>query len=40
MKCLIEPLSRLANRLEQTRGAIFEGRFKSVAILDDESLSS
>ena len=28
MKCLKEPLSRLANREEQTRGAFFEGRFK------------
>ena len=38
MKCLKEPLSRLANREEQTRGAFFGGRFKSVAILDEESL--
>ena len=38
MKCLKEPLSRLANREEQTRGAFFEGRFKNVAILDEESL--
>jgi REP element-mobilizing transposase RayT len=38
MKCLKEPLSRLANPEEQTRGAFFEGRFKSVAILDEESL--
>src|SRR5208337_4862992 len=38
MKCLKEPLSRLANREEQTRGASFEGRFNSVAILDEESL--
>jgi REP element-mobilizing transposase RayT len=38
MKCLKEPLSRMANREEQTRGAFFEGRFKSVAILDEESL--
>jgi hypothetical protein len=38
MKCLKEPLSRLANRQDQTRGAFFEGRFRSVAILDDESL--
>ena len=38
MKCLKEPLARLANREEQTRGAFFEGRFKSVAILDEESL--
>ncbi len=34
MRCLKEPLSRLANREEQTCGAFFEGRFKSVAILD------
>src|SRR5579872_688126 len=38
MKCLKEPLSRMVNREEQTRGAFFEGRFKSVAILDDEAL--
>jgi REP element-mobilizing transposase RayT len=38
MKCLKEPLSRLANREEQTRGTFFEGRFKSVAILDEECL--
>ncbi len=38
MKCLKEPLSRLANRQDKARGAFFEGRFKSVAILDDESL--
>ncbi len=37
MRCLKEPLSRLANREEQS-GAFFEGRFKSVAILDEESL--
>ena len=38
MKCLKEPLSRLANRQDKARGAFFEERFKSVAILDDESL--
>jgi hypothetical protein len=38
MKCLKEPLSRLANRQDKTRGAFFEERFKSVAILDEESL--
>src|SRR5262249_33806859 len=38
MKCLKEPLARLANHEEQARGAFFEGRFKSVAILDEESL--
>jgi hypothetical protein len=38
VKCLKEPLSRLANRQDETRGAFFEGRSKSVAILDEESL--
>ncbi len=38
MKCLKEPLARLANHEEKTRGFFFEGRFKSVAILDEESL--
>jgi hypothetical protein len=37
MKCLKEPLARLANRQDKTRGAFFEERFKSVAILDEES---
>src|SRR5437868_15417265 len=27
-----------ANRQDETRGAFFDGRFKSVAILDDEAL--
>jgi REP element-mobilizing transposase RayT len=38
MKCLKEPLARLANRQDKTRGAFFEERFKSVAILDEQSL--
>jgi hypothetical protein len=38
MKCLKEPLARLANRQDKTRGFFFEGRFKSVAILDEEAL--
>ena len=38
MKCLKEPLSRLANRQDNARGAFFEGRFKSVAILDEQAL--
>ena len=33
MKCLKEPLARLANRQDNTRGFFFEGRFRSVAIL-------
>ena len=38
MKCLKEPLARLANRQDETRGAFFEARFKSVAVLDEEAL--
>ena len=38
MKCLKEPLSRLVNRQEKARGAFWESRFKSVAILDEEAL--
>jgi hypothetical protein len=38
MKCLKEPLSRLCNREEQKRGAFFEGRYKSIALLDEEAL--
>jgi hypothetical protein len=38
MKCLKEPLARMANRQDQTRGAFVERRFKSMAILDEEAL--
>ncbi len=38
MKCLKEPLARLANKLEQQTGAFWQSRFKSIAILDDEAL--
>jgi hypothetical protein len=38
MKCLKEPLARLANRQDQTRGTFFEGRFKSIAVVGDEAL--
>jgi hypothetical protein len=38
MKCLKEPLARMANREENARGAFFEERFKSIAILDEEAL--
>ena len=40
MKCLKEPLSRLVNKAEKCTGAFFEGRYKSIAILDNESLLS
>ena len=38
MKCLKEPLSRLANRQDGVRGAFFEARFRSVAVLEEEAL--
>ena len=38
MKCLKEPLARLANRQDKTRGTFFEGRFKSIAVVDEEAL--
>jgi hypothetical protein len=38
MKCLKEPISRRANRADKCRGAFFEARFKSVAILDEGAL--
>ena len=38
MKSLKEPLSRMANREDGCRGAFWEGRYKSIAILDEEAL--
>ena len=40
MKCLKEPLSRMVNKSEKCTGSFFEGRFKSIAILDEEALLS
>jgi|688.fasta_scaffold00158_56 hypothetical protein len=37
-KCLKEPLSRLINKIDGTRGTIFASRYKSIGILDDASL--
>lgn len=38
MKSLKEPIARRANREEECTGAFWEGRFKSIAILDEASL--
>jgi len=38
MKCLKEPLSRMANRQDGCRGAFWESRYKSIAVLDDMAL--
>ena len=38
MKLLKEPIARRANREDQCTGAFWEGRFKSIAILDEASL--
>ena len=38
MKCLKEPLARMANKEVVCKGTFFEGRCKSIAILDEEAL--
>ncbi len=38
MKCLKEPLARLANHEDKCRGTFWEARYKSIAILDEEAL--
>jgi len=38
MKSLKEPLSRMANKQDGCRGAFWEARYKSIAILDTEAL--
>jgi hypothetical protein len=38
VKCLKEPLPRLANRQDKKQGAFFEARFRSVAVVDQEAL--
>ena len=40
MKCLKEPLARIAIKEDGCKGTFFEGRYKSIAILDEESLLS
>jgi hypothetical protein len=38
MKCLKEPIARRANREDDVSGAFWEGRYKSIAVLDEASL--
>jgi hypothetical protein len=38
MKSLREPISRRANRADDCRGAFWQSRYKSIAILDDKAL--
>ncbi len=38
MKALKEPLARMANREDGCKGAFWDGRYKSIAILDNEAL--
>jgi len=38
MKALKEPLARMANKEDECKGTFWEGRYKSIAILDEEAL--
>lgn len=40
MKCLKEPLARIANKEDGCVGSFFQGRYKAVAVVDAESLLS
>ena len=38
MKAVKEPLARMANKEDDCKGTFWEGRYKSIAILDEEAL--
>ena len=38
MKALKEPLARMANKEDDCKGTFWEGRYKSIAVLDEEAL--
>ncbi len=40
MKCVKEPLARLANRQDGCTGAFWESRFHSVALLDQTAITA